>query len=183
VSESEAKPKPSKAGMIPRRIEMPAGMWNEVLEVAKDGGLDHRDAVNVLIDLGLQAQDEGRFKPRLVPVDHELWTRVGQANLKGASDQDALVYLVDLGLQTRAANQAAEPLEDEAIPPDGTRLRADRLEDDGRLTRILETYVMAVPDQGDLVTILGQHYRIEQRAWTLGSIPTAYLRVRHYEGD
>jgi hypothetical protein len=166
--------------MIPRRIEMPVGMWNEVLDVSKEGGLDHRDALNVLIDLGLQAQDEGRFKPRLVPVDSDLWERVGHAKLKGATDQDALVYLIDLGLQARAANQAAEPLEDEAIPPDGTRLRVDRLEEGGKLTRILEVYTYAVPNQGDLVTILGEHYTVEQRAWTLGSIPPAYLRVRAY---
>ena len=173
-----ATERPKNAGMVPRRIEMPVGMWNEVLEIAK-GGMDHKDVLLHLVDLGIQAQSEDRFKPRLVSVDSGLWDRVGKAGLKGATEQDALVYLVDLGLQARAA--LASPDDDGAIPPDGIRVRVDLLVGKDKLERLAEVFVAEVPVSGDVVSLNGVAYEVQQRAWVLGKTDqTAYLRVERY---
>lgn len=177
---TDEKPTKTQTGMIPRRVEMPVGMWNDVLELAKSGGLDHRDALLALIDLGLQAQDEGMFKPRLVSVEHELWERVSRAKLKGATEHEALVYLVDLGLQAKAAQDARAPLPEP--PPDGTRVRIDLLkEEEGLIERVAERYMDEVPVVGDHLSLGGRHYEVKQRAWALPrdqqTGPTVYLRV------
>jgi hypothetical protein len=161
---------------------MPVGMWNEVLELAQDGGLDHRDALVILLDLGLQAQDEGRFKPRVVSVEHDLWERVDKAGLKGASEHESLIYLVDLGLQARAAQRLQEPIP-EPTPP-GVRVRVDLLRGDGSLYRLAEVYLEVVPVRGDLLGFGGHHYEVKQRAWSFGKgVQTAYLRVTRFTGE
>lgn len=182
TDEGGAKPKPSQAGMIPRRIEMPIPLWNEVLALSKDGGIDYRDALLQLIDLGLQAQDEENYKPRLVPVDHDVWQRVKAARLKGVSDQEALAYLVDLGLQAWSARGQV----DGPVPkPNGVRVRIDLVGGEGEPTRLAELRLPegTLPNDGDAVTLGGKHYAVAQRAWALsGPEPTVYLRVKPY-GD
>ena len=180
---SDTPPKSKHAGMIQRRLEMPISIWNEVVGISKEGGLDYRDALIALLDMGLQAQSEDTLKPRIVSVDHKLWERVGRAKLKNATDSEALVYLLDLGLQVRAAQRVADKVEadeETPIPPDGIRVRVDLIGPRGKLQRIAEVYLPDVPARGDTVTVKGAHYSVEQRAWTFGDAQTCYLRVRAY---
>ena len=160
-----------------RRVEMPISMWGEVLELCKTGGIDYRDALVQLLDLGLQAQSEDRFKPRLISIDHKVWERVAAAKLKGATDGEALLYLVDLGLQSRAAEMSGSVV----VPPEGSRVLVDLIGPRGGLKRLAEVFMPSPPAKGDVVTIKGEAYEVLQRAWSLTRTnQTAYLRVRRY---
>lgn len=177
------KPKPKiEKGFLARRIEMPIGLWNEILVICREGGLDHRDAVLQLLDLGLQAQDEGQFKPRIVPIDHKVWAKVEAVGVsKKASNEATLIYLVDLGLQAWAAKIAAQPSE---LPADGIRVVVDLLvgRRPTRTERIAEVFMPSPPVVGDDVSIRSDVYEVVQRAWTLTRTnQTAYLRVKRVE--
>jgi len=175
----KAKPERQAAGgMIPRRIEMPIGLWNEVLELSREGGVDYRDTLLALLDLGIQSQAEARFKPRFVAIDGKVLERVTAAAASGQSQEAALVQLVDLGLQARRAAGQAAP---QPPAPSGTRVRIDVLPG---MKRLIETWLDTVPVPGDAISVGGESYEVQQRAWTVsmkGS--TAYLRVKAYGGS
>jgi hypothetical protein len=175
------KPRQERAsggGMIPRRIEMPIGLWNEVLELSRSGGVDYRDTLLALLDLGIQSQAEGRFKPRFVALDGKVLERVTAVTAAGQTQEAALVQLVDMGLQARLARGLAVP---PPPPPDGTRVRVDVLPG---MKRLIECFMNAVPAPGDLISVQGESYEVQQRAWTVAvKSSTAYLRVRAYGGS
>lgn len=180
MSEAEKKEK-TAPGMVARRVDMPVGLWTEVLELAKRGGADHRDVLLSLLDLGLQAQSEDVLKPRLVAVDSKVWERVQRAAFPDTvSDQEALAYLVDLGLQARASKEAvALPAEE----PAGTPVQIDLLNEDGAVSgRLTTTHMDQVPVAGEALVIGGSSYAVRQRAWALrpNGKHAVYLRVEPF---
>lgn len=177
----EPKEKSPGAGLIARRVEMPLGIWNDVLELSKAGGIDHRDVVLQLLDLGLQAAHEDQLKPRLVAIAKEVWEKVDSASFQGATDEQALAFLVDLGLQAWARKHKTKDL---GPPPGSVRVRLESVGPRGGLSALADLYLPAgaLPAAGDALTWKGQHYEVHQRAWSLAG-PTIYLRLKPYGGD
>lgn len=162
-------------GLIPRRVLIPVGMWSEVIRISKEGGIDHKDTLVELLDLGLQAQDQSTFKPRVVGLPADAWKRL-ESLVDGKTVEEILAQVLDLGVQAYEARRAAGKDTKVTPKPEGTRVRVDLVKD-GKLARIAETRMKDLPNTGDAMTLEGKTYTVRQRAWTLGKEPIAYLRV------
>jgi len=172
VSDSEPeKKKDSAAGMIGRRVLMPLAMWAEITSLSRTSGGDTRDVLLQLLDLGLQAQDVGRFKPRFVTVEGPVQDRLADYTAAaGISEDKAIVQLLDLGLQVKSAK---------GVIPARVEGALIRFELDGAL--LLETRGYHVPTAGEVVTVLGTPYVVAQRASSANhSGLVTYLRLSHY---
>ncbi len=168
-------------GLLTKQVALPVGIWNDVLELGRTSGLDYRDALVELVDLGVQAQSEGLLKPRLLSIDHVVWSKVAGVKQEGESDDQALLRLVDLGAQVKTARlngQAPPPREPDGIKVLVTLFNEKKNEDVSRLGVL---YCTQVPSPGDVFTMkaTARALTVLHRSWIFtGERQIAFLRVK-----
>lgn len=168
-------------GVIARPVGLPVALWRDVLEVSKTSGLDYRDVITELVDLGIQAQDEGILRPRLLSPDHALWKRVDSVKQSSEDDHQALLRLVDLGIQVRSAQLGRKP--PPPPEPEGIKTLVNLFDEeenrDGE--RLGVFYLQQVPGVGDSFCVRPDPrvLVVLQRAWSFSpERQLAFLRVR-----
>jgi len=112
---------------------------------------------------------------RRLPIPHDVWDSVLKlAESKGVNYQDLVPILISDGLTVRSWE--AEKFPNLKPLPPWPSLANVVLEVNGK--KIGDALLAHVPREGETVMWKGTPFTVEERAWSLGEVTTAYLRLR-----